>query len=278
MERMLETLRSSVNTWECDENDHLNVQFYARRFDEAARFFVLAARGGSQHSVLPTMRHIRFHGELRAPAAFDISSAVLADGPYAGHVVHLMHESQTGRLSATALDAPDGLQHDVMISASEVEAAFPRGIVREIVPMSADEILSAGGLVTYRGMVWPAECDPAGVMGEQYYVGRTSDAAPHAWALCGLPQSWFDENHCGRVAMEMKVIRQRPAMVGDLLTIHSLMRRAGRRTLRIRHEMSSARDGGAIASIEVMVVILDHIKRRVAELPEPFASQPVEQD
>jgi hypothetical protein len=42
--------------------------------------------------------------------------------------------------------------------------------------------------------------------------------------------------------------------------------------------MSSARDGGAIASIEVMVVILDHIKRRVAELPEPFASQPVEQD
>ena len=37
----VETLFSFVNRWECDENDHLNVQFYFSRFDEADRQFRL---------------------------------------------------------------------------------------------------------------------------------------------------------------------------------------------------------------------------------------------
>lgn len=35
------TLFSFVNRWECDENDHLNVQFYFSRFEEADRQFRL---------------------------------------------------------------------------------------------------------------------------------------------------------------------------------------------------------------------------------------------
>jgi len=276
VKRMIETLRSSVNTWECDENDHLNVQFYARRFDEASRHFALTARGGANAAALPPVRHIRYHGELRAPAALDIRSAVIADGPYAGHIVHLMHESQTGRLSATALDPASGLSFDATVASKEVEAAFPRGIADAIEPISNQEILAQGGMCTYRGMVWPSECDADGLMGEQHYVGRTSDAAPHAWSHCGLTQDWFDEHKCGRVALEMKICRHRPARIGDLLAIHSLMKRAGRRTLKIRHELTASSDDAALASIEVMVVILDHVRRKVAELPEPFASQPFE--
>ena len=37
----IETLFSFVNCWECDENDHLNVQFYLGRFEEADRQFRL---------------------------------------------------------------------------------------------------------------------------------------------------------------------------------------------------------------------------------------------
>ena len=37
----IETLKSYVNTWECDENDHLNVQFYFRFFEDAAGHFQL---------------------------------------------------------------------------------------------------------------------------------------------------------------------------------------------------------------------------------------------
>ena len=40
----LVTQRGFVNTWECDENEHLNVQFYFARFADAAAHF-LVGRG-----------------------------------------------------------------------------------------------------------------------------------------------------------------------------------------------------------------------------------------
>ena len=35
MTGFVESHRSFVNTWECDDNAHMNVQFYFKRFDEA---------------------------------------------------------------------------------------------------------------------------------------------------------------------------------------------------------------------------------------------------
>ena len=39
-----ETQRAFVNTWECDENDHLNVQFYWKRFGDAAQVLQLKSK------------------------------------------------------------------------------------------------------------------------------------------------------------------------------------------------------------------------------------------
>lgn len=273
----IETFRSSVNTWECDENDHLNVQFYARYFDEAARHFALSAKGGGSASALPSMRHIRYHSELRVPASMDVRSAVIADGDFAGHVVHFMRETQTGKLSATALDAPSGLLYDAFVSEEEARPALPRGIAgKSLTPLTPDEMLQRGGLVSYRGVVWPGDCDERGFMTEQRYIGRASDAAPHAWAHAGMAQQWFDEKQYGRIAAEAKICRHNEARSGDLLMIHSHLRRAGQRSLRLRHEMTRATDSAPVATIEVMGLILDFRSRRTANLPEPLASQPIE--
>src|SRR5690606_16110861 len=59
-----ETLFSSVNRWECDENDHLNVQFYFTRFEEADRQFRLLSGLSDALVGSRRVRHVRYHCEL----------------------------------------------------------------------------------------------------------------------------------------------------------------------------------------------------------------------
>lgn len=264
----VETLRSFVNTWECDENNHLNVQFYLKRFDEAARHFALSAPGGRHDGPLPVDRHVRYHGELRAGSAVHVESAAIADGEMAGRVAHFLRNSETGALSATALDAADGLDHSTRIAAADAVPALPRSVGAEpLAPIPADAVLSRGGFVSHRAIVRPADCDAAGEMTEQHYVARVSDGAAHTWAHGGIRPEWLLKNGLGRVAVEMKITRHRPARAGDALELCSMISRAGERTVRLRHEIVRRPDRTAVASVEMIALLIDLKTRRAVSLP-----------
>ncbi|MEP2436118.1 MAG: thioesterase family protein, partial [Roseibium sp.] len=99
-----DTLFSFVNRWECDENDHLNVQFYFSRFEEADRQFQLLS--GLSDAVVGArrVRHVRYHKELRTGDLIAVKSFIAFDGPHMLTVVHELRNSGTGDLAATAID------------------------------------------------------------------------------------------------------------------------------------------------------------------------------
>ena len=83
MGEMIEVARSSVQTWECDQMGHMNVQFYVSKADEGMA--ALATALGLGHHVqrengtvlVAREHHIRFHRELRPGAAFVVKGGVL---------------------------------------------------------------------------------------------------------------------------------------------------------------------------------------------------------
>ena len=77
------TLNSFVNRWECDENDHLNVQFYFSRFEEADRQFRLLCGLSETLVGARRVRHVRYHKELRTGDLITVHSSV-AFGPTRG--------------------------------------------------------------------------------------------------------------------------------------------------------------------------------------------------
>lgn len=101
----LETLLSFVNTWECDENDHLNVQFYFSKFEEADRQFRMLTGFSEALVGARRVRHVRYHAELVAASLITVKSYVAFDGPHMLSVVHEMIEGSTGEICATAIDA-----------------------------------------------------------------------------------------------------------------------------------------------------------------------------
>lgn len=269
MQGTLETHRSFVNTWECDENAHMNVQFYLKRFDEAARIFLLLdgkARGTPE---LPRDRHIRYHAELHAGATTVVHSAMIDDGPLAGRLAHFLLNGETGRISATCLDDGPATDARHKISAAEAAAAIPRTATADrFTAIPPSQLLAMGGAVSHRSMVLSAECSADGPMAEQGYVARLSDAAPFAWGLAGIGVEWLDAHGFGRVAVEMKITRHGLARAGEALVLYSAATRASGKTVTLRHEMLRMPGLEPIASAEVIALVLDLSTRRPVDLPQ----------
>ncbi|MEZ5810186.1 MAG: thioesterase family protein [Rhizobiaceae bacterium] len=269
MTRWRETHRAFVNTWECDENAHLNVRFYLKRFDEAARIHAAMTGHGTPDGPLPRTRHVRYHRELLPGAMTRIRSDFVGDGPFQGWTVHLLEDVGGNQLAATALDAPAGKPLAGGVSGSELENALPRGLPPDhLAPLPPAHILDNGGLVANRGMVVPSECDAAGRMMQQFYVARMTDAAPHVWEHAGIGISWLDRHGYGRVAAEMKLTHHDGVSAGDMLFLHGRAEIAGRKTLKLRHEIVRYPDMTPVLSAEVLALILDLKTRRSVALPE----------
>lgn len=264
-----ETHRGFVNTWDCDENAHMNVQHYLRFFDEAARLFAPAGSAPTGPFLLPTTRHVRFHAELLAGALVRILSAQISDGPFAGWIVHRMENVQTGGLSATALDPPPRHPRPCLAGGDFAEPARPRSIATEPdQPESAETMISSGGLVSHRRIVQPAHCDADGLMLQQHYVSCFTDGAPHLWEHVDIGTQWLTDHGFGRVAVEMKISHHHPVRAGDILLLHSRPIALTGKIIRFRHELIRTSDGRSVASGEVVALVLDLKTRKAVAMPE----------
>ncbi|MCB2048485.1 MAG: thioesterase family protein, partial [Novosphingobium sp.] len=206
----VETHRGFVNTWDCDENAHMNVQFYFRAFQQASELFAMQATGSNPGARTAILRHVRYHRELHVARSTLVRSAVLGDGEAAGSVVHLMYDADSGELAATALDQPG---YRIAVSEtckqSEVEAALPRGVAYgPSAPVDTRAMIETGhALITNRSVARIPEMGADGDMLSNAIVSRLTDAASHIWTFAGITTEWLTGTSHGRVAVETKLTR-----------------------------------------------------------------------
>ena len=260
----LETHRSFVNTWECDENVHLNVQFYWQRFGEASQFFAQLTETEPQRWI---DRHVRYHAELGLGANTIVNSSSVAD---AQCLLHVLKNGETGALSATSIDRvakPIGAN---AFQVSELpEEAVPRSLSNaSLNPIDVDSVLNDGrGLVTSRTVVTPNECDETGVLLDQYHISRFSDAASHFWQHVGINRIWLQEQNLGTVAVEMKVTRHALPKVGMLLEVVTWLDEVHNKTLSFRHQVQDLKTKEIVLSSSVTALLMDLGKRKAIVLP-----------
>lgn len=268
-ETMRETYRGFVNTWECDENDHLNVQGYVQRFELAARHF-FAALGERWDAHQLRVRHIRYHRECTAGDLVRADSAVCRDAD--AQIVHMLYNADTDALLATAIDtmttiaiAPASAPRIALPS----EAA-PRGLSPEFDSEARDEkaLLGLGYGLTYSGIVRAHHCGPEGVMDDQHFIARVTDAVAHAWSRAGFTRAFLDERQTGRVAVEMKLsIDSRPEP-GRLLHLVTGLKAVNRSTLVFRHVFVDSETRRPFATTSVAALIMDLRTRRATRFTD----------
>lgn len=288
MAAFIETGRSFVNAWECDENDHYNVQFFAAKKDEAQAHFRLALGlppfnlPDSQMHVSTVYDHVRFHGELRVADMFAIRSGIVEWRDTTCVAYHEMRHASTGRLSATytsrwdhtnaATGNPAPWSGDCRALAEQYRVDLPDdaqrrstgrdGPLPDVTLQQADD---KGFMSTYKGIVLPGDCDASGCMTTRHYVARSSDAAAHVWNQVGIDYKEGYESGLGTVAVENFISYRHPLRAGDLILLKSCVHHVGRKTMSFAHLIFNAASGRIAATLEVTAVLMDLDQRRATE-------------
>ena len=288
MGHLIETVRSSVQTWECDQMGHMNVQFYVAREVEgiAALSGALGLRpratGISQATLIPHDQHIRFHRELRPGAPYVMHGGVLQARSEGVVLMQEMKHAQTGDTAATFvtyaqwsdIEYRSGLPLPAIAIAKSDELsvellpqAAPRGL-ELYAPRPEPTLAEAqamGMKTTRRRLVTDELCDAQGFMRVQNYMGSISDAIPNL--LAQTTGKSRDSGTTGGAALEYRFIYRKPAQEGDLMVVMSGLKSVGQKTYVWCHWLFDTDTGECIATAEAVAVSLDLVQRKAMDIP-----------
>ena len=293
---MIELARSSVQTWECDQMGHMNVQFYVEKACDALSAFGakigLGPKTLAKHGMVlePVDQHMRFLRELRPGTPYFLRGGAVKAGNMALTLYSELVLTSDGTVAATFRTVArlrnekdgainsfwDGPRAMAMHAAVEIpEHGAPRGLTfddpRDPAPTLKDaETLKL--IPTYQGVVRPWECDAAGEMQPRFFMAHVSDAIPNLLVQTS-GRDRGQERTTGGAALEYRFIYRRRPHVGDVLCVRSGLRSLGTKTYTWAHWLFDVETGEALATSEAVAVAMDLAARKAIALPDEMRAR-----
>jgi acyl-CoA thioester hydrolase len=272
------TFSTAVNTWQCDENDHLNVQFYTE-FGHEASAHLLARLGlgpraqrAAGLAVTAAEDHVRYLREFRIVDAVEVHSAPVDIGERDLIVYHEVRNAADGEIASTirrriVCDRPWPDAFRARAEAARVAlpvAAKPRSVGQLTLPALTLEQAPATGLIEVgRTVITPDECDEKGEFLPRHQFGRYSDGAPMLWNHLGFDRAAMQERQEGSVVVEMLNHYRQPLRAGDLCVVMSGLAAFTSKTLVFTHFLFEAETGMLAACAEAVGMKFDQKVRKI---------------
>ena len=124
------------------------------------------------------------------------------------------------------------------------------------------------GLVTYRGAVYPRDCDHIGHMNIASYGTKFDEANWVLFCEIGLTPAYLRGEHYGMAGVQQNISYRQELFAGDVIEIRSQMLEVAEKRLRFRHEMRKVEDGSVVAVSELTAVHLDKRQHKACALPD----------
>lgn len=277
MSDLIPTLRTAVNTWQCDENAHLNVQFYTSfAHDASAQLFNALGFGpraqaaaGAKVSVVED--HIRYHREFRVIDTVEVRSAPLEVGEGDLLAYHEVRNPADGTVAATVRrrvvgDRPWPAAFRARAEAARValpDIAKPRSVGTPLPMVALGDAPAAGLIEVGRSTVKPEECDEKGEYLPRHCFGRYSDGAPFLWNHLGFDRTAMQERQEGSVVVEMRNEHHASLRAGDLILVLSGLASFTDKILTFSHFLFEAETGTLVACAEAVGMKFDQKIRKI---------------
>jgi len=268
----------SVNTWECDENDHQNVRFFAHKVNQALQAWAAEQTGEPSTTVrvLPAIvsQHIRFLREARAATPVRVECGLIGRTADRLQTVAVMRHNATDEPLAafqTALDISGWRAWPDTLRVEPPDFARPRGLETELPapPVSRAAAEAAGFRIVGRGVIGTDECGPDGSLLPHAYIGRISDGMPNLWVFVNsrADQAAREEGSMGGAALEYHIDIHEPLRQGDVYTHLSGVRAIAEKTQTMAHVLINERTGHCAASAAAIGVAMNLQTRKAVAIP-----------
>lgn len=284
--------RGAVNTWECDQWGHLNVQFYRAKASDALA--VLACQlglppsrlRGATELVLPVAERILFKRELRAGDIYVLRAglrAIESDG--ALRVASRMINQDSGveaaafetRLHWTSRDGRDRRPWpEAVLAAATAHAAHGASLWAELPPpppmaraLPAPPELDRH-LLTYRGAVESWECDTSGLATPRAHIARFNDAITHLFRVLEIDRGALHASGLGSAVLDYEIDYRQALRSGQAIEMRSGLLDAGDKVFHVFHYIVDSSSGDIITSVVVAALFFDLSARKAVPLPAPI--------
>ena len=122
-------------------------------------------------------------------------------------------------------------------------------------------------VVTYRGAVYPSQCDHMGHMNVAWYVAKFDEATWQLFAAIGLTPSRLRTERIGMAGVEQHIEYKRELYAGDVVTVSSTILEVKEKAIRFAHEMKNDETGDVAARTVLVAVHLDAATRKARAFP-----------
>lgn len=264
--------RGSVNRWECDENDHLNVRFYSRMVGECLdRVTAELGMTGSGNVVVQHMRYLA-EARLAAPVSGHVAR-VATTGDRVRFLTELRHTFSGVVFSAflTELEWPvHGLPE--LEERPLPPHAGPRGLALSDTAygqLRLHDVRDLGFHLVGRGTISSGECDGEGRLQGHALMGRMSDGMPNLWSVLQTAeeQAARANGFQGGAVLEYRMIHHGILRAGDRYDVWSGVRDVRGKLQFFVHLLFDATTGRCVMSGEAVAVVLDLVARKAVEIP-----------
>jgi acyl-CoA thioester hydrolase len=121
---------------------------------------------------------------------------------------------------------------------------------------------------TYRGMVYPWQCDHMGHMNVMWYVGKFDEATWNLFAAMGVTAAFLRERARGMAAVQQNITYRKELYAGETVFVRSAFLEVREKVARFVHEMLKA-DTGELAAVCMLTgVHIDATTRKSCAFPE----------
>jgi acyl-CoA thioester hydrolase len=128
--------------------------------------------------------------------------------------------------------------------------------------------LMADLLLTYRGLVYPWQCDHMGHLNVAFYTAKFDEATWQMFGAIGITPEYIRRQLHGVAATRQNLTYRRELQPGALVTIHTAILEMQRRKIRFYHEMRDDADGALAATATITGVFLDMVTRKACPFPD----------
>ena len=122
-------------------------------------------------------------------------------------------------------------------------------------------------LLTYRGSVYPSQCDQMGHLNVSFYVAKFDEATWQLLNAIRLTPSRLRAEKIGMAGVEQHIEYKRELYAGDVVTVTSQVLEVRDKVLRFRHEMTNDVTGEVAARMLVVAAHLDAVARKARPFP-----------
>jgi acyl-CoA thioester hydrolase len=119
---------------------------------------------------------------------------------------------------------------------------------------------------TYRGTVYPWQCDHMNHMNIMWYMGKFDEANWQFFAMFGLTPSFLRDQGRGMAAVDQRIVYRRELRAGDVVSIRSGVLEAREKVMRFVHEMRNDAVN-EVAAVTILTAV--HLDREVGKA-SPF--------